>query len=425
MNSIILVVDRLHAGYLGCYGNTWVVTPEFNRLASESFVFDQAIVDATSLGSIYRAYWTGRHALEELPADPLDRWTLPQLLSKSGVGATLLTDLSLPDAPWAHIEGLERIEIPLPSEPQTAADAGETHLAGFFAAAADWLDRAPAEPFCLWLHTQGLAAPWDAPLEYRNQYADEDEPLPPADVEAPYRALPADFDPDELTGVAQAYAGQVTLLDECLGGFLELFRTSPLANDTMLIVMSVRGFALGEHQRIGAWDAALHGELIHVPWIVRLPDGTGSLARTQALVQPPDMAATLLDWHKIAVEPQRMSAVSHSLLPIVRDEVETVRDRAIAVSNDGERGIRTPAWYLRTRIGEPLAGDELPPTPGEPLRLLYAMPDDRWEANDVSSRCPEVVESLEKASAEFAELSKTGRLAELSPLEDSLVAEHR
>ena len=41
MNAIIVAIDRLHAGYLGCYGNAWILTPAFNRLAAEGFVFDQ------------------------------------------------------------------------------------------------------------------------------------------------------------------------------------------------------------------------------------------------------------------------------------------------------------------------------------------------------------------------------------------------
>ena len=42
MNAICLVIDRLHAGYVGAYGNTWIETPAMNRLASQSFLLDQA-----------------------------------------------------------------------------------------------------------------------------------------------------------------------------------------------------------------------------------------------------------------------------------------------------------------------------------------------------------------------------------------------
>ena len=67
MNAICLVIDRLHRGFLGAYGNTWIETPAFDRLAAESFVFDQMLVDSPRLGPLYRSFWQGLHALA--PAD--------------------------------------------------------------------------------------------------------------------------------------------------------------------------------------------------------------------------------------------------------------------------------------------------------------------------------------------------------------------
>ena len=48
-SAIILVVDRLGAGHLGPYGNTWVETPALNRLAAESVLFELAITDSPQL----------------------------------------------------------------------------------------------------------------------------------------------------------------------------------------------------------------------------------------------------------------------------------------------------------------------------------------------------------------------------------------
>ena len=41
MNIISIVIDRLHFGYLGCYGNSWIETPNFDQLAASGFLFDQ------------------------------------------------------------------------------------------------------------------------------------------------------------------------------------------------------------------------------------------------------------------------------------------------------------------------------------------------------------------------------------------------
>jgi len=157
--------------------------------------------------------------------------------------------------------------------------------------------------------------------------------------------LPADYDPDELLGVAQAYAGQVTLLDTCLGAFLDFFDGLPIADETLLTLTSARGFPLGEHGRVGPCDDALFGELAHVPWMMRFPDAAGAGARRPSLVEPADLWATLLDWWNIGDAPR--SPTAESLLLLARGEAVAWRDRLCMAGGGGRRAIRTPAWFLR------------------------------------------------------------------------------
>ena len=51
---------------------------------------------------------------------------------------------------------------------------------------------------------------------------------------------------------------------------------------------------------------------------------------------------------------------------------------------------------------------------------LFAKPDDRWEVNDVASRCREVVESLQAALGQYELMLPTGRVLDLPPLSDVL-----
>jgi arylsulfatase A-like enzyme len=384
MNLIVLSVDRLHQGYLGPYGNAWVGTTAFNRLAAEGFTFDHAVSDMPELDAFYRACWAGG---QELSSER----TLPKLLSAAGLPMTLLTDEPLLDAAW-HGGAIERLDLTLPDNPQTADTAEETHLAEVFASSIAWLSEA-REPFSLWIHTRGLGAPWDAPLEYRDRYSDEEEAPPPRFVDVPQLVLRDDYDPDELLGYCQAYAGQVRLLDECLAGLMEWLDESPMGRDTLLVVIGVRGIALGEHRRIGAWDNALHGETIHLPWLMRFPDRTGQACRTQSIVQASDLFATLTDVFKLDAQASG-NVIPLSTMPLILGEVSTLRDRALVRSKSGERGIRTPAWYLRM-MEQLVDGD-----PADVRRLLYAMPDDRWETNDLARRCPDIVEALENAAGD-------------------------
>ncbi len=181
-------------------------------------------------------------------------------------------------------------------------------------------------PFVLWLHVGSLGRTWDAPLDFRNQYADEDDPPLPETAAMPNLFLPPDADPDLLLGYTHSYAGQVSLLDTCVGSLLDSLAASPAAENTLVALLSARGFPLGEHGRVGPCDDALYGELTQIPWLLRFPDGAAACERTQALVQPADLYATLSQWCGLPTAAPSIAA-GRSLLPLARIEIDRLRDR--------------------------------------------------------------------------------------------------
>jgi hypothetical protein len=169
----------------------------------------------------------------------------------------------------------------------------------------------------------------------------------------------------------------------------------PRRAETLLIVTSPRGYPLGEHRRVGG--DALYAELLQVPLFARLPGGKGELLRTQEIVQPQSVFATIADdahgpnlWRIAAGEPLPGAGTAVSIGP-------------------AQRSIRTPAWFLR----------EVQSADG-PQRELFAKPDDRWETNEVASRCGEAAEQLAARLDEFESLARGGRLAEFPPLAELL-----
>lgn len=407
MNAICLVIDRLHAGYLGAYGNSWIETPSFDRLASQSFVFDQALIDSPELPALYRSYWHGWHAL--CPAAPESRPSLAALLGRNGVETVLLSDEpQVTQHPLAaDFDSLVEVDPPWQAAGVTAVE--QTHFGRCFAEIIDWLESARGS-FLLWCHLGGLGTTWDAPLRFRQAYCEEGDPSPPESAEVPNRMLPEEYDPDELLGIVQSYSGQVTLLDTCLGAFLDFFYGLPISSETLLTVTSSRGFPLGEHRRVGPCDGALFGETVQVPWLVQLPDGVGATARSQSLVEPADLWASLLDYWSIGETPP--SPTAESLLRLVRQgtAVESdglaARQRLAVTGSHGQRAIRTPAWYLRAGLDPE----------------LYAKPDDRWEVNDVASRCQDVVEGLQDELTQYELAVPDGRVSDLPPLNDVLLS---
>ncbi len=367
---------------VGAYGNSWIGTAALDELASQSFVFDQAYLARARLEQVYADLWHGDSTARAQSPGKGDV-SLPRLLQAAGWHAALVTDAAqVAGQPAAHAFAEQLFVEPLAAS-QAATDSGETELARLFSTATQWLERPPREPFCLWLHSRGMSGAWDAPRAMRNRFAEEDDPEPPAFVQPPNQWLPDRFDPDEPLGIKHAYSGQVVLLDMCLGALLDVVTEGPLAETTAVAFISTGGFPLGEHRRIGPCDEALYNELAQLVFMLRFPEGTGRLARSQTLVQPADLPGTLLDW--LAVDRQPLAAGSaSSLLGVVSGTRRALRDH-LRLTSQHDRALRTAAWHLR----QPLNG----------AVELYAKPSDRWEVNEVARLLPEVAEGMQAVLA--------------------------
>jgi len=385
---VVLVIDRLGAAWRGPYGNTWLDTPNFNRLATESVLFETVLADSPDLAATCRSLWAGQHAMA-LPN--ASSQTVPAISTSRDGRSILLTD---DEAVAGHTLASSFSEVrlaPLPELATSAKDIEQTGLFSFFAAAADLLRESPSSELT-WIHSRGMSGPWDAPLELRQQFTEEDDPEPPNFIAPPNEFLPEGFDPDQLLGFVHAYAGQVALADMCLSMLMAALDEHSPKDQTMFVMVSPRGFPLGEHHRVGPCDEALYGELLQVPLLMRMPGGAEALSRVSRIVQPHELSGLLANETPdvLASGFNSSASVAYSLGP-------------------RQRAIRTPAWFMR----------ECEEADGV-RRELFAKPDDRWEANEVASRCNDVVELLAAELDRFA-ASGARTPAESPPLPEVLV----
>jgi arylsulfatase A-like enzyme len=402
-SAIVIVIDRFGAGYLGPYGNTWIETPALNRLASESLLWENVFADCPTLSGFYRAVGWGRHAWGQLP--PVPHPSLIEQLAEAGVQTTLVTDEpDLAAEPFAAAFH-ERVRLPREETSAPADTITATQMAHTFAAALECVEQT-REPFLLWLHLQGMTAAWNAPREFRESLADEDDPPPPEFVDPPDCILPANSDPDEILGMSQAYAGQVLLLDACLAPFLQSIDAHCSAQNALLVVTSPRGYPLGEHGRIGPCGDGLYEEVIHLPLFIRHPTRWGAMQRFQMLSQPADLYYTLGSWFRAEEGQRDLPLGAASLLDLASRDDRLMRE-CVASAMGEQHSIRTPAWFLRHVVNQ--------------LPQLYVKPDDRWEVNEVADRCGDVVEHAVRALTAYEQLTRTGRGNEFPRLPAALM----
>lgn len=385
-NLLVIVVDRLNAGFLGPYGNTWVPTAAVNRLASEAWLAEFAFATSPRLADAYRSYWRGLHPL----ATTSDRPALPEVWHSAGRATVLITDepeiAALPEA----ASFAERIDVRAPAASNTNESADQTQFAHVIGAAIERLPTLPPR-FAMWLHARGPNAAWDAPPALRDHLRDEEDPPAVTLLDPPALRLPADYDPDELVPITQAYAAQVLAIDECLEPLFETLTEQGVAERTLVVLTSPRGYLLGQHRYVGPVAEALLEDLLHVPLLVRFPDQQLAGVREPGLLEPRDL---------------------HALLQSTGEWSPPQRDRLLMIA-PAERALRTPAWHVRL-LGTPQTPEE---TPAE----LYAKPDDRYEVNDVAARCQSIVSEMVTVADDTAAALREDREAALAPLGETLL----
>jgi arylsulfatase A-like enzyme len=425
MKVLVLVVNGLHCGPLGAYGNDAVNTPAFDRLAAEGIVFDQHYSDAPDYTEARQSWRTGRYHLPRPQAKPAPTATvdLLQALRDADVFTSLVSEA---EPPAVFAEGWDDAQV-------VATDAEEPALEAVLEALADAFDAVEErDSWLIWTELNTLIPPWRFPEEFFEAAAqEEEEGEEDADAEeetaddvvpsAPILPLtdpavgPLSDDPDDVTflRLQETYAAAVRYVDAGLDQILE-----SIDEDVVLVVTSDRGMVLGEHGVIGVPRPWLHEELLHLPLLVRLPGGPRG-RRVAALTQSLDLLPTLLDLFGISIPGE---VHGRSLLPLLRGEDGPVRDYGCSGLQIGlaiEWALRTPEWAFLLPLQGEIEDAARPPQ-------LYARPEDRWEVNDVRQHHLELSEHFAQVLEAFAEaVQRPGPLAapELRDVEAELAGQ--
>lgn len=355
MKAIVVLLDTLNREFLPAYGNTWVETPNMDRLAEKSVVFGQHWSGSLPCMPARRDMMTGRTAFLEKGwggIEPFDR-TLPAVLREAGCFSHIVTDHYHYFATggenycqafntWDFHRGQEgdvwhsRVEAPVKHEAYYGRvdDQYEWNRQRFvreedypgprtMSAACRWLaDNRNADNYFLMVEAFDPHEPFDCPEHYLKMYGD--------DYDGPRFDWPlygdADVPDAALTHVRKRYAATMTMIDHWLGKLLDTMDRHKLWEDTLLIFTTDHGFLLGEHRYLGKNQMHVYNELAHIPLMVRLPDGSRAGERIEALTQNIDLMPTILDYMGVSI-PETVKG--HSWRPLLERKAEKVREAAI------------------------------------------------------------------------------------------------
>jgi arylsulfatase A-like enzyme len=341
-NVILVILDTLRKDHVGAYGNPWIKTPNLDALAQEGLRFTRAYPDAMPTIPARRAIHTGMRTFPlEPPAYgwtsiPEDQTTLAEILETAGYQTMLVTDtyhqfkmnFGRGFDIYRKIRGQERDPYRNPysiSEKEMRRRYvinGKGYLARQYLANVqgrrkseeDWfapkvflgameaLEKARRkEPFFLVVDCYDPHEPWDPPEKYTRLYD-------PDGYEGKELLNPRYGKDDYLTDrqllrMRALYAAEVTMADRWLGNFLQKAHDLGVMENTLLLLISDHGHALGEHGYIGKLAHALWPELTDIVFLIRHPEGQGAGETSDYYASTHDVAPTILSL--LGIEPPK------------------------------------------------------------------------------------------------------------------------
>ena len=296
-NVLFLTVDALRADRMGLYGHDRDTTPYLERLARESFVFDNCFANGawTSPGII--SMLTGLHPpahgqgtrfdyVDDEIVTPLD------VLGKEHGFRTIARDT---DSPTYRGVGLKIAYRPVLHENMEVVD---------------WL-AGQDERWVAWVHIKPTHLPYDPPPYHLRRFGGDrldtdgirairsSGTVYPQDYGLSWNppVIPS-FSPEEQAVVRDLYDGEVADADDQVGRIVERLRERGLLDHTLVVITADHGEELFDHGWVGHASTGYQGkvtdELTHIPLIIRVPGGQ-HVGRSAALVQQSDLMPTLFE----------------------------------------------------------------------------------------------------------------------------------
>lgn len=304
-NLVLVVADDMDYEHFGFAGHARAQTPTIDALARDGVLFTHGFVPMSRCrpmqASLLTGLWPQEHGVYfNVGADHIDPATaLPRLLSEAGyqtVGEGKFWEFE------ARAMGFSNYTI---RNYETFVRLDQEHLF-------DWLDaRDPERPFFVWWAPELPHVPHDPPARLLAKIALEDVPVP------------AWFQGDEAARAEFRARERVLLamdawLDEGLAALLAKLDALGERENTLVVFLIDNGWANGCVSKGWAFEKGLR-----TPVVFSWPRGIKKAQRSEALVSPVDVYATLLELAGVELPAWNRGT---SLAPALRGETPVTRD---------------------------------------------------------------------------------------------------
>ncbi|MDH3745078.1 MAG: sulfatase-like hydrolase/transferase [Acidobacteriota bacterium] len=348
-NVILISIDTLRPDHLGCYGYERPTSPAIDSFREEAVLFERAISHAPStlhshasiLSSLlpfhHQASWDARTRM------PDEVVSIAEVLRQSGYATAAITGGGQMDKLFGLDQGFSSYD-----------HTGSQSFADTAARAAAWLDAKrqseDTTPFFLFLHSYETHHPYSPEAKYLDLFDEPnyDGPIPDSiqvDLLREINQKDREIDQADLDHIVATYDAEIRSMDDGFASLVSYLRNAGMYDDSLIVFTSDHGEEFGEHGRVGWHSHSLFDELLHVPLIVKYPDGHFAGSTVEGQTRSIDIAPTIAAVVGVEVPPAflgidltELASGSSSDLPAVsRMDRKATRDIA---------SVRTPSWKL-------------------------------------------------------------------------------
>lgn len=311
-NVIVVLVDTLRADRLSCYGHDLETSPHIDAWAETSAVrFANVVAPAPWTLPSHVSIFTGldalHHGFDSWGAVPEAFDMIAEIFRRNGYTTAAITGGGVLHPALGFAQGFDRFDAW--DEPDAAAEVDWV-----FGAAQRWLHKNHNRRFFLFIHTYETHAPHRRREPHFGRLAEQAGITPSSFeidlVRKPWNGLIAggdrftirrpgttgwssDLSDTELASVGLMYDSAVAVVDARFGELLDRLADLELTDNTIVVLTSDHGEALGEDGRAG--HAYLDDYNLMVPLIIASPGLPLGARVVDNQVRLTDLMPTLLD----------------------------------------------------------------------------------------------------------------------------------
>jgi arylsulfatase A-like enzyme len=369
----ILLIDGCHADHLGVYGYQRDTSPNIDRFAQDSVIFDNAYANATftrsSVASIFTGFHPHRHKLRVLTNRlPKGLFMLPEFMQKKGYKTAILTEAGNISRFFGFAQGVDKYKKVFRrwDDPRYL----ENNMYIFFC---DWIKN--PGPLFTYVHFRAPHFPIIPPPPFLDMYKEKERRGIPKKNRLILRLKQLAkeghrFSPGEIKDVIDDYDSTIRFVDDEVGKLLDKLKEEKLYESSFIIFTSDHGEALYEHGYWGHGQNAYH-ETSRVPLIVKFPAQMRLKGRVERVTQLVDIFPTFA-----ALFGEKRYFDGQSLLDSLR--VKTEDDTFGFSTTFGlppSIGIRWRSWYYIIHLFN--SGEELFNLKKDPLKNAAGLEENK------------------------------------------------